>query len=79
MDRNLRDRKRSFRNFSELMPLTVLHSPGPHKSIAPNSDSKISSRNSNGNTLFEADFDFCPHGKACSRSNLESEFGAIGS
>ena len=37
----LRDRKKSFRNFFKIMPPTVLHTPGPHESIAPNSDSKV--------------------------------------
>ena len=39
--RKSRDRKKSFRNFFLILYPTVLHSPGPHESIAPNSDSKF--------------------------------------
>ena len=38
---NIRDRKKSFRIFFKIMPPTVLHTLGPHESIAPNSDSKF--------------------------------------
>ena len=40
-DDELRDRKKNFRNFLKIMCPTLLHTPGPHKSIAPNSDSKF--------------------------------------
>ena len=37
----LRDRKKSFRNFFFIMLPKVSHSPGPHESIAPNSPAKF--------------------------------------
>ena len=51
----LRDRKKNFQIFFKIMLPTVLHSPGTnrlHQTV---------SRNSNGNTLFGADFDFRPN------------------